>query len=129
MLQCLRFHRPGNAQPDRSCRQSPQVLKEKQTSCPGPAHAQHARDRAEGRRKMAQWKTPGRPANFDGMEDSRGRGEERPALEAAGAVGDMVGQETVAKAVQFTPLFRLVMRGGDKGKASVSKLFQAGFQE
>jgi len=129
VLQCLRLHRPGNAQPDRSCHQSPQVLKEKQTSCPGPAHTQSARNRAEGRRKMAQWKTPGRPANLDGMEDSPGRGEESPALEAAGTVGDMIGEKTVAKAVQSTRLVRLVMSGGDKWEASVSELLQARFNE
>jgi hypothetical protein len=78
---------------------------------------------------MAQWKTPGRPVNLDGMEDSAGRGKERPALEAAGAVGDMVGKNTIAMAVQFIRCVRLVMRGVDKGKACVSKLFQARFNE
>ena len=129
VLQCLPLHRPGNAQPDGSCHQSPQVLKEKQTSCSKPAHTQSARDRAEGRRKMAQWKTLGRPANLDGMEDSSGRGEERPALEAAGAVGHMIGEKTVANAVQSARLVRLVMSGGDKWQASVSELFQARFNE
>ncbi len=129
VLQRLRFHRPRNAQPDRSRHQSAQVLKEKQARHPGPAHAKRSRDSAKDRRKMPQWNTPGHAANFGGAEDLSGRGEKRPALQTAGAIGDMIGEKTVAKAVQFTRPVRLVMGGSGKWQASVTELFQARFDE
>src|SRR5580698_7913703 len=58
----------------------------------------------------------------------RGR-EEGPALEAAGAVGDMIGEKGVAMLIKRAKLSWFVMRGAEKRQDTVAELPQAGFQQ
>ncbi len=55
--------------------------------------------------------------------------QECAALQAAGAIGHVVGQKCIAKAVQFANFFRLVMRGSHEWQAAVAKLFKTGFEK
>jgi hypothetical protein len=125
MLQCLPFHRPDNAQPNRGSNEAAQVLEEKHAPGAAPFKTEGASDHSKNWREMSAWRTD----DVASGENLFRRGKKRPALEPAGAIGHMIGDEGVAPLVQHGELARIVVRRADKRKAGMAELSQAAFQQ
>ncbi len=66
--------------------------------------------------------------NFQ-FENAFRRRQKSPALRPAGAVGDMVRRENIAKLVKLSEFFRLIKSGHSKWQRRMTELLEAGLEE
>ena len=62
-------------------------------------------------------------------EDARHRRQKRPALRAAGAVGDVIRRERITKRIELGELFRRIKCRRHQRQHRVTELVQAGFDK
>lgn len=118
MLQSLSFHRPNDAQPNRRCHEAAQVKKKKQPHRARTYQAKRPGGSSEHGREMSA----GRRTNALARENFLRRGKKGASLKAAGAIGHVIGEKSVAILIQHAKLLRFVVRGSEERQAPLSKL-------
>jgi hypothetical protein len=153
MLQCLGFHGSDDIQAHGRGQHAAKVAKQDETDCRIARNVQPARDCPEDWGEVSEWRQVLKIAcrsrrkevvlhlgirtsdfGFEMIflaspapqaEDTLHRGQKRPALYAAGAIGHVVGREGFAKAVEFVESIRLMVRHGHEWQCRAAQLAEA----
>ena len=133
MLERLALHGAGDAESYGAGDRAAKMHEEKQSGGGGAIDVQGASDRAKGRGKVKtrtiRLQAAGPGAGKENPKRLAGRGDQGSPLGAAGAVGDVVRGENIAKPVGGGKGLRTRVNRGHEGKGRPAQLDKAGADE
>lgn len=132
-LNPLPFHRTNYAEPDGSADPAAQLGKDEEPGRGLRVEAKQPGNATEDRREMTgQLVLLNQGPHFTQpipAEAALGRGQQRPALPSAGAVGDVIGREGIAEFIQFSELLDAGKAGANKNEGAMRELFEGSFEK
>ena len=124
MLQGLRLHRPNNSKPNSRRNESTHILIQEQMGRARRCQFQATGNAAKHRCRVGEWqrwpRQPEGPFSHD---------QQRLSLNSACAIGDVIGEKRVAKAVQFRRFLWGLMGRVNERESPMRQLVYTGFQE
>ena len=127
MLQALGFHRPDDSQSHRAGSKAAQLEKNEQARSGRTIDCERAQNHPKNWGQVAEGGFHEAQFRVETRKDSFGRGKEGPALESAGAVGDMVRRKAIKDFIHLQNPIGITVGGSHERKSRKTELPEACF--